>query len=509
MPQTLRNKIAISLRKSDISKITIFNDMSESYVGFLVRKMQVTFASGGSMVYMPYEGSNGIYFNLNGHLVHQMRTAIPINSSMRHLFAFEEIPKSWLNPGDIFGHEELQGDLHIGIKASSNCELYVLKFKEIRDIAHYFPPVFKVFADRVARKLAAQKMEHEKKTQGRGLLSFLPTSRSTRDLGAMEAGTESNHDEKNKPTTNQNNEGVGFDLQYRKFLYTAMDTATTEEDRANTPSYLNMGKRDPSWPPKDGKRAAIQGLNRAQSAGEVESKESSARKMVAGRTSASENVEAFRTLLYKSFAPEPDMPGVPISQLVQSKSYFDKRTVKNPMTPERRSMSLEFRRSMSMPAVEINASQQGKGQSRPVMRTSDSFGTNKISVISLGETEMNTGADHIAQNRGMKENSMRSLSSQMSMLSSIGADDEDSVRRIFGAGNAHGMGINGNRTSETTPDAPKERLAREDSPASDLASEQLGSDLSSEHLDPSPTRDAPMDSTAISTTPLGSSDAAL
>ena len=97
----------------------------------------------GSMVYMPYEGSNGIYFVLNGHLVHQMRTVAPINSSMRHMFAFEEIPKSWLNPGDIFGHEELEGDHHIGIKASSNCELYVIKFKELREIAYYFPPIFK------------------------------------------------------------------------------------------------------------------------------------------------------------------------------------------------------------------------------------------------------------------------------------------------------------------------------------------------------------------------------
>lgn len=456
------------------------------------------------MVYMPYEGSNGIYFNLNGHLVHQMRTVAPINSSMRHMFAFEEIPKSWLNPGDIFGHEELEGDHHIGIKASSNCELYVIKFKELREIAYYFPPIFKTFADRVARKLAAQKMEHEKKTQGRGLLSFLPTSRSTRDLGAVEAGTpDSNHSE-NAAVKKKNSEGVGFDLQYRKFLYTTMDATTRIEDQANTPSYLNAGKRDPSWPPIDGKRAAIQGF---KASGAAETKENStASKLFAGRSSASENVEAFRTLLYKSFCPEPDMPSVPISQIVQSKSYFEPRTVKNPMTPERRSMSLEFRRSISMTSVtstEMKKSQEGNGRSRPVVRNSDSFGTNKISVISFGDTEMNTGADHIAQNRQMKESSMRSLSSQMSMLSSLGADDEDSVRRIFaGGGDADRAG---NRASESTPDAPKERLPREESPASDLASEQLGSDMSSEQLDPSPTRDSPMDSM----TPPGSSDMAV
>ena len=58
-----------------------------------------------------------------------MRTRHPISDALEHVYAFDEVPGSWLKPGDIFGYEELIGEDHIGVRASSLCSCYSLHFK--------------------------------------------------------------------------------------------------------------------------------------------------------------------------------------------------------------------------------------------------------------------------------------------------------------------------------------------------------------------------------------------
>merc|ERR1711871_938947 len=117
----------------------ILENLPISFLGVLVQRMHATHNAAGSIVFMPFEGSNAIHFTLAGYLTQIMRTRYPVSDALEHVYAFEEVPGSWLAPGDIFGFEELLGDEHIGVRASSMCSCYALHFKDITLLAQTYP----------------------------------------------------------------------------------------------------------------------------------------------------------------------------------------------------------------------------------------------------------------------------------------------------------------------------------------------------------------------------------
>mmetsp|Transcript_45243 Transcript_45243/g.124480 ORF Transcript_45243/g.124480 Transcript_45243/m.124480 type:complete len:1964 (+) Transcript_45243:17-5908(+) len=234
MPACLRNRVVTTFRATDIEKMPILAPLPISFLGVIVQRMHATHTSAGSMVFMPFEGSNAIHFTLNGCLVQVMRTKQPVSDALEHVYAFDEIPGSWLQPGDIFGQEELLGENHIGVRASTLCSCYSLLFKDITLLARMYPDLTQKLINILSKRIVEQKSDfdmrlwsiNQKKAQGdaaRKMSSMALSTQKTEPVVPGEGGTQGGFFQRIWGKADAAAKAFGFELEYRKFLYTPLE----------------------------------------------------------------------------------------------------------------------------------------------------------------------------------------------------------------------------------------------------------------------------------------------
>lgn len=228
MPARLRNQLICAFRETVVLRMPVLSEMCQSHQGVLLQFMQFSFVGAGHVVYMPLEGSGALHFVLQGDLV-QITRRLPSDQPADDGHEFEEVPSTWMRAGYIFGHEDLFGANRLGVRATTNTQLNVLKFKDMSYLHQTYPQLFRTFVDRLALALFDQKM------------SLLEAKR--RDAGPLQT--------RKSQGLQHEEETTGFDLHYRRFLYHHAETPDLPQaGPASAPK--ERLPRDSTWPPTSG-----------------------------------------------------------------------------------------------------------------------------------------------------------------------------------------------------------------------------------------------------------------